>query len=475
MIDRLDITSAAAGGRRRTARGALGAALLAGALGAAFPAGAASPDPPPVSGRLDELGAARDDLEADGWLVHGQFTYINQGHPGFTSPYQGPASLTPGARVRETISFGPVLGRRLWDGAAVFVNPEWDQGFGLNSSTGTAGVPNNESFRVGKTDPILTVPRLFVRQVIGLGGPQETLDADALQFAGPVDVERVTVTAGKISVWDIFDDNKYAHDARTQFLNWVLVGNGAVDFAADARGYTDGLALEYNSAWFAARTGVFQVSKTPNSKPLDDHVFQGWQSLNELEERWRLLGRPGALRELLMVDRTNSILYQASYGTFASVTATDPLFGFRHYRLSYGLGLNAEQELTDDLGLFARLGWNPGRVQEFMYTEVDREAELGLSLKGARWGRPDDTVGLAGVVNLLSDRHRAYYAAGNIGFIVGDGRLNYATEDIIETYYDAALFKGASLALDYQFVANPGYNADRGPVSIIALRLHLEF
>jgi high affinity Mn2+ porin len=455
----------------------IGAAALAWMiLAAAPPAGAAGPATPMHGvGLSEQLGTLPDDLEAAGWLVHGQFTFIDQGHFGFRSPYAGPASLTRGTKFRETTSFGPVVGRKLWDGAEVYFNPEIDQGFGLNSSTGVAGFPNNEAFRVGKTDPTGTVPRFFLRQTIGLGGPQEQLEADQLQFAGPVDVERITITAGKMSVWDIFDDNRYAHDARTQFMSWPFVGNGAIDFAADARGYTDGVAVEYNTARWAARTGVFQVSKEVNSKPLDDHVFQGWQSLSELEERYRLLGRPGALRELLMVDHTHSILYQASYGNLPPVTATDPLLGFRRYRLTFGVGLNAEQELSDDLGVFGRLGWNPGHVQQFMYTEVDREAELGLSLKGGLWGRPDDTVGLAGVINLLGPRHRAFYQAGNIGFIVGDGQLNYAPEEIIETYYDLAMIKGAHLALDYMFVNHPGYNADRGPVSILSMRVHLEF
>jgi high affinity Mn2+ porin len=437
--------------------------------------GARADEPGSIARIAESLGQQRDDLEADGWLVHGQFTFVEQFHPGFRSPYQGSDSLTPGAAGRETITFGPVFGRKLWDGAELYISPEWDQGFGLNSSTGSAGVPNNEAFRVGKTDPILTIPRLFVRQVIGLGGAQEHLEGDALQFDETVDVERITITAGKISVWDLFDDNRYSHDARTQFLNWAFVGNGAVDFAADARGFTEGVAVEYNSAGWALRSGIFQVAKFVNGKQLDTEIGNAWQALTELEERFTLFERPGKLRALAMVDRTYAIDYQASYGGLGPVNAADPLPGFRRYRPSFGFGLNLEQELTDDLGLFARASWNPGQVQEFMFTEIDRHASLGLSLMGTRWGRPSDTVGLAGMLNGLSDHHRAFLAAGNSGFITGDGALDYATEQIIETYYDWALFKGASIALDYQFIDNPGYNADRGPVSVIGLRLHAEF
>jgi high affinity Mn2+ porin len=460
--------------------GAVGLALAVAALiSAALPAARAqesgSQESGGIAGIAQSLSQQRDALEADGWLVHGQFTFIEQFHPGFRSPYQGSDSLTPGASGRETMTFGPVFGRQLWDGAEFYINPEWDQGEGLNSSTGSAGVPNNEAFRVGKTDPILTIPRLFVRQVIGLGGPQEQLDADTLQFAELVDVERITLTAGKISVWDLFDDNKYAHDARTQFLNWALVGNGAVDYAADARGFTNGVAAEYNNAGWALRSGIFQVSKFVNGKTLDTEINNGWQALTELEERFKLFDRPGKLRELAMVDRTNAITYQASYGDLGPVNAADPLPGFRHYRPSFGFGLNLEQELTDDLGMFMRASWNPGQVQEFMFTEIDHNVSGGLSLTGTRWGRPSDTIGLAGMVNGLSDHHREFLEAGNTGFIVGDGALNYATEQVLETYYDWSLFKGASVALDYQFIDNPGYNADRGPVSIFALRLHAEF
>ena len=423
---------------------------------------------------LDRLGKLQDDLEADGWLVHGQTTYILQDRARFRSNYRGANSLTSDTRARQTLSADAVLGRRLWDGAEFYVSPELDIGSGLNSSTGVAGALNNEAFRASSNTPKITIPRLFVRQTIGLGGARERLDGDALQFAESADVERVVFTAGKISVWDIFDTNAYAHDARTQFLNWGLVGNGAIDFAADARGFTPGVALEYNRAEGAARIGVFQVARDVNAKHLDYHIFEGWQMLFELEQRVRVFERPAKLRELAMVDRTRAITYQRFSG-LAPVDAADPLPGFRRYRAAYGLGLNLEQELATDLGLFARLGWNPGKVQAFMFTEIDRHASLGVSLRGGRWERPEDTIGLAAMINGLSDRHRGFYAAGNLGFIVGDGRLRYRPEEILESYYDLQVMRGLSVALDYQLVNNPGYNADRGPVSVLALRLHAEF
>lgn len=429
----------------------------------------------PLSGGLwPALDQARDDLEAAGWLLQGQLTYIQQGHPNFRSPYQGANSLTNDKRTRETLSFGPLIGRRLWEGAALYFNPEFDQGFGLDSTVGVAGFPNGEAFRSGTLAPRLNYPRLFIRQVIGLGGAKEAIERDQLQFADNVDINRLTLTAGKLSVFDLFDDNRYSHDPRTQFMNWALMDAGAVDFAADAKGFTTGIAADYNREFWAARLGVFQVSKNPNSKPLDAHVLQGWQILGELEQRYSLFYRPGRIRELGMVDRTRAIVYGA-FADLAPVNAADPLPGARNYRQNYGAALNLEQELADDLGLFSRLSWNPGRSQEFMFTEIDRSATLGLSLKGLRWNRPDDTVGLAGVINTLSGAHREFFAAGNLGFMVGDGRLNYAPEQIVESYYDFQLHKGVDFTLDYQFVNNPGYNADRGPVSIFAVRFHVEY
>jgi high affinity Mn2+ porin len=453
---------------RRTAWA--GALLLA----AMVPVRAEDASPTDSRGLLERAGALQDALEADGWLVHGQTTYIVQDRAQFRSPYRGPLSLTSDTRARMTLSADAVLGRKLWQGGEFFVSPELDIGSGLNNSTGVAGALNNEAFRLSSADPKITIPRLFLRQTFGLGGAREHLDADQLQFAESVDVERITVTGGKVSVWDIFDQNSYAHDARTQFINWALVGNGAIDFAADARGYTVGAAAEYNRADFAARLGAFQVARDVNGKHLDDHVFEGWQILGELEERFRVFERPAKLRELVMLDRTRSITYQA-YPTLAPISASDPLPALRRYREAYGLGLNYEQELATDLGFFARLSYNPGKVQEFMFTEIDRHASLGVSLKGGRWDRPDDTLGFAGLINGLSDHHRAFNAAGNVGFIIGDGRLNYKPEEILETYYDFQLLRGVTLMLDYQFVANPGYNADRGPVSVFAFRFHAEF
>jgi high affinity Mn2+ porin len=249
---------------------------------------------------------------------------------------------------------------------------------------------------------------------------------------------------------------------------------GAVDFAADAKGYTDGFGIEYNRREGAARFGMFQVSREANSKALNADIGKAWQMLAEFEERFSLFDRPGRIRELAMMERVNGIVYGEFTG-LAPISVSSPPTQIQAYRENYGLELNLEQELADDLGLFSRLSWNPGRVQEYMFTEIDRSASLGLSLKGLRWGRPDDTVGLAGVVNGLSANHRSFLAAGNFGFITGDGMLNYATEQVLETYYSYQILPGTAFTLDYQFADNPAYNASRGPISLFAIRFHAEY
>jgi len=438
------------------------------------PAAAAAAPADSGGGLWPAADALRERLAADGWLIQGQLTGIYQGHPRFGSPYVGGASMTSDLRPRETLSFGPLIGRRLWQGAALYFNPEFDQGFGLNSAVGMAGFPNGEAFRSGTTAPRMNYQRLFIRQYINLGGPQEAIERDQLQFEDTVDVDRLTLTAGKVSVWDLFDDNRYSHDPRTQFMNWSLMAAGAIDFAADAKGYTTGIGADWNWREGAARLGFFQVSKRPNSKPLDDHVFEGFQLLGELEQRFALGARPGRLRELAMVDRTHAIVYGA-FGDVAPISAADPLYQARRYRENYGLELNGEQELADDLGAFARLSWNPGRVQEYMFTEIDRSLALGLSLKGLRWRRPDDTVGFAWAFNGLSQNHRTFLANGNLGFITGDGRLNYEAEKVMETYYSLQILPGVAFTLDYQLALAPAYNSDRGPISLFAVRFHAEY
>ncbi|WP_051213064.1 carbohydrate porin [Rubritepida flocculans] len=426
---------------------------------------------PPELALFPELAARQDRLEEEGWLFRGQATFVLQGHPRFRSPYRGEGSLHPAAQARNTFATDLVLGRRLWEGAELIFNPSVTRGFGLSNATGIAAFPNNEAFRLGSREPTFFVPRLFLRQTIALSGETVPNEDDPLRFNAPLPRERITITAGKFSAWDIFDDNRYAHDPRTQFLNWALVGGAAFDYVADARGWTEGLALEWDNGAWGVRLGAFRVARRVNGLFLDPAITRAWQALAQLDRFYEIGGRPGALRITYGASRARmsswSELFARGFETFDQ----NP----RGYRLKHNLSLNWEQELADDLGVFARVSWNDGRTQNWMFTEIDFAVSGGLSLRGARWGRPADTVGLGTNIGWASSGRRRYLAAGGIGFITGDGRLNYAPEWVSEAYYDARVAAGLNVALNYQLAVNPAFNADRGPVHIFALRLRTAF
>jgi high affinity Mn2+ porin len=411
------------------------------------------------------------DLPPADYSVHAQATIIDQMHPGFDSPYLGMNSLDPRQESKHTVSLSLFLGHTLWRGASLYYDPEVTQGEGLSGTLGIAGFPNGEGSRASSTTPQYDTARLFIRQVINLGGPSEKLEDDQNQIAQNQDENRLVVTIGKVSASDVFDNNSYSHDARTQFLNWALVDDGAWDYPSDAKGYTGGFTAEWMLPGRAFRWGIFMEPAVANELPLDDHVDKAHGQAFEWEERYSAGGHPGALRALAFWNRAHMGLYQAA---LEGPRPPDVTLS-REYRSKTGLGLNWEQEVADGVGAFARAGFDDGRTETWAYTEIDRSISAGLSFGGKRWGRPDDTLGIAGVANGLSGDHRRYLEAGGYGFIVGDGRLNYEPEQIIESYYNWKPSKWLTMALDYQFVGNPGYNHDRGPVSVFAVRAHAEY
>ena len=418
------------------------------------------------------------------WSFHLQNTDVVEGVPDFDSPYRGVNSLTPD-QTRETVTLTLFLARSLWQGAEVAINPEYAQGQGLSRTHGVAGFPNGEATKAGSIPGKFDVERLFFSQVIGFGGEQEDVPDALNRVAGKQDVSRLTLTAGKFAASDYFDDNTYNHDDRSQFLNWSIWESGAWDYPADAKGYTYGLVTEFNQKGWAVRYGAMSLPRVANGVALASNISQTLGQVVEFEGRYTLFGgQPGKARLLGFANHAHMGLYRAALDEGRA----DPGMGApdvsqsRAYRWKYGGAINLEQAVSDDLGAFLRLSLDDGRTETWAFTEVDRSAALGLSLKGKRWQRDDDTVGLAGVINGLSSQHRSYLEAGGIGIIVGDGRLDYAPEEIVELYYDAklpALVKfvtvAASLTLDYQFVNDPGYNSDRGPANIVGARLHLDY
>ena len=408
--------------------------------------------------------------QAPSWNWHVQNTDIVQGHPGFFSKYSGPNSLKDGSELKETVSLDLFAGARLWRGAEAHVDGLVWQGFGISKTLGVDGFPNGEAFRLGTRIPNANFSRVFVRQTIGLGGQQEAVEDDQLQLAGKQDVSRLTLTVGRMSAKDIFDNNAYANDPRTQFMNWGLMANQAWDYPADSLGYMSGMAVELNEPKWALRWGLFQVPRISNGVALDSHFLDAWAMVLEAERRYSISEHPGAVRLLTYLNRA----HMGSYEGALSVPGID-ITQTRSYRYKYGFGLNADQEIAKSVGLFARLGWSDGKNEAWMFSDVDYSGSFGVSLKGDHWHRPNDTFGLAGLFNGISSTHQRYLAAGGTGVLAGDGKLTYGWEKILESYYDFQIWKNVHGAVDYQFITDPAFNRDRGPVSVIAARLHWVF
>ena len=436
-----------------------------------------------LSRKLDWTGGTTNSRDVGGswaidpssWNVHGQLTFIEQGYPAFRSPYQGPNSLTGANQIQNTTSATAFLGYRPWDGTEIYVNPELMQGFGLDNTLGVAGFPNGEAQKSNFPIPRIDIARVFVRQTFGLGGEQETIEDGPNQLAGKQDISRITVTAGRFSVLDIFDGNTYSHDPRVDFLSWNMYCCGSYDLTMDKIGYTWGAAVELNQKSWTIRGGYFLVPIVSNNNNYDTQIFERGEYIGELELRYSLFSQAGKLRLMGWMNIAN----MGSYAEALALPVTTPNYPSitqtRQVRTNYGFVANVEQAITSELGIFARASWRPGLVEIIGWTDCDESLSFGTVLKGTAWGRPDDKIGVGGVVEGLSPIARAYFAAGGLGILIGDGQLNYRPEQIVEVYYAYNLNKSVTLTFDYQFVKNPGYNADRGPVSIFSGRLHAQF
>jgi high affinity Mn2+ porin len=408
------------------------------------------------------------------YAIHGQTTYVEQETNAFRASYRGPNSLSPN-EGRETFDATLYLGARLWSGAEGWISGEVDQGFGLDNTLGLAGFPSGEAYKVGRKDPYLRLPRAFLRQTLELAGDRQALEPGLIQLGASASANRIVITLGKLGVGDLFDTSQYAHDPRGDFMNWTAVDAGSFDYAADAWGYTVGAAVEwYQGAW-TLRGGAFDLSDVPNSVHLEPagHEFQ---MILEVERRHELGGRPGRVLLTGFDSRGRMALLDDALREALATGGPVDVAAVRHYRSRTGIHLTLEQQLAGDLGAFARLGGAGGNVETYEFADIDRSASAGLSLKGARWRRADDNFGAAAIVNRISAVRQRFLDAGGLGILIGDGRLPHAgSERILETYYAARIVGPAYLTLDYQYVTNPAYNRDRGPVSVFALRLHAQF
>jgi high affinity Mn2+ porin len=419
--------------------------------------------------------------------VHGQATFTDQGYPSFRSPYEGPNSLSGGGQNRETFDLTLSVGVKLWQGAEFWANPEIDQGFGFDNTHGVAGFPSGESYKLGSAYPYARLQRAFLRQTINLGGDienvgtTEKVDDDFYQFAGTRSTDRLVLTVGRFGIADIFDTNKYANNPKVDFLNWSMINAGTFDYAGDGWGYSYGAAAEWYTGRWTLRAGIFDLSNTPagGDSPTGyalDPTFQQFELVGEVEERHELWGQPGKIKITGYLERGSMGDYSDAVALAQATGQPADINAVRSYTSRPGVSMNVEQQVNDIFGLFFRAGWADGHKEPWDFTDVDRTVQGGVSINGKSWGRPDDTIGIGGIVNGISNDHIAFLNAGGLGILIGDGQLtNYGTERILEAYYSYAMTPSTRFTLDYQLVGNPGYNADRGPANIFAARAHWQF
>ncbi len=432
-----------------------------GAMGTAATATAATA--PPASAVIGERFA-----------LYGQATYVEQQDSDFRSPYSSLNSLTPDSG-RETVDATLYAGFRLWRDAELWVNPEVDQGFGLDNTVGMAGFASAEAYKVGRNQPYFRLARAFVRETWNLDGAPRPIEAGPNQLAGGTTSDRFVITLGKFSVVDVFDTNEYAHDPRADFLNWAVVDTGTFDYAADAWGYTVGAAGEWYTGRWTWRAGLFDLSDVPNSTRLEPGLHE-FQMIGEIERRHEVFGQPGRILLTAYESRGRMGLLDEAVDFARKQGEPVDIAAVRGYRGRFGVGLSLEQQVSENAGVFARFGKAQGNVETYEFTDIDRTVAVGVSLKGARWNRPGDTFALALVDNGISATRTRFLDAGGLGVLVGDGRLPHpGAEGILESYYELAVVRRLQVTFDYQWVNHPAYNRDRGPVSIAAVRIHVQF
>jgi len=434
------------------------------------------------------FGVEGDDRKHDGsdddrgpgtWEIHGQTTFIYQGYPAFSAAYDGPQSLPSNGQSRETWTSSLFIGVRLWQGGELYYNPELLQGFGLAGTAGAAGFPNGEAQKSNFPFPRYSTSRLFLRQEFGLGGEIEKVESDYDgQISGVKDISRLTFQIGRFAVHDVFDRNVYAQEPREDFMNWSIWASGAFDYGADKLGLTYGAAAALNQTDWALRAGYFLVGNFPNSNVFDMNLFSRGMYVTELELRFKPFDHPGQLKVGGWMHETYAANYQQALNLMAinpALAPGDALATVRTGQPMFGYYINLQQEISDDLGVFARWSWNDGQSEISAFTDINSSLSGGVSIKGARWARPDDTVGIAGAINFISPQFASFLAQGGTGVLVGDGQLNYSPEKVLEAYYAMQVTKSLVATADYQLLVDPAYNADRGPVNVFSGRLRMSF
>ena len=410
--------------------------------------------------------------------ISGQANVILQWHPSFPAKYSGPNSFRSVAENATSKVYTLYLGYELTHTTEVFVDVESAGGRGLSSALGLAGFTNLDVVRNPELGPVPYLARAMVRQIVPLSDDRISAERGPFGLATSLPARRLELRIGKFGMVDFFDANSWGTDSHLQFLNWTVDNNGAYDYAANTRGYTDGAILEYDDHWFTVRFGVALMPKVANGIFLDADLARArGENLEFVAAGNRFLHRAGTVRLLGYLNQANMGNYEEAIRDFKNgeTPVPDIISTRQQGRHKYGFGLNFEQELTSQLGVFGRLGWSDGRNESFAYTEVDRTLEVGVFTKGQKWKRRNDRAGAAFVMNGIIAAHQEYLALGGRGFLLGDGALTYGHEKIFEGFYTAHLWRGFFASFDLQHLNNPGYNKDRGPVFVPAVRFHVDF
>jgi high affinity Mn2+ porin len=462
-----------------------GLALASGAAAAQTPTASANQPPGSAAGPSDPDAGGPATLfphsETSRYWISGQANVILQGHPAFPAQYSGPNSLTSWAQSATTHVLTLYTGYELTHDTEIFADVEDATGHGIGNANGLAGYTNMDSVHLSGGLPLSRAPylaRFMLRQIIPLTGERVEADRDELHLATSLPARRIEFRLGKFDLTDFFDVNTYGSDSHLQFLNTTADSNGAYDYAADTRGYTDGAILEYDDHWWSARFAEALMPKVANGTYLDADIARARAENLEFEARGnRIAHRPGAVRLLAYLNHGNMGNYRDAVAEFLDrETAKPDIAATREQgRHRYGFGLNFEQEIAPQVGVFGRLGWSDGRNESFCFTEDDRTLELGGLAMGHAWRRPGDRAGAAFVANGIVAAHQQYLALGGLGFVLGDGALTYGHEKIVESFYTAHLWRGFYASYDFQYIADPGYNQARGPVAVSSVRFHTEF
>lgn len=416
--------------------------------------------------------------ETSRYWISGQANIVLQWHGAFPAKYTGPNSLRPVAENGTSKVYTLYLGYELTPTTEVYLDIESAGGHGLSNALGLAGITNLDVVRNTTLSQDPYVARLMLRQIIPLSDDRIEADRDELHLATSLPARRIEFRVGKFDLADFFDLNTWGQDSHLQFLNWTVDNNGAWDYAANTRGYTDGVLVEYDDHWWTARFAEALMPKVANGIHLDADIARARSENLELEARGNLIAhRAGVVRLLSYLNHADMGSYEEANADYLDdVTPTpDIIFTRRQGRHKYGFGLNFEQAINSQVGVFGRLGWSDGRNESFAYTEDDRSLELGAFTTGKAWRRKNDRAGAVFVANGIVAAHQQYLAMGGLGFLLGDGGLTYGPEKIFEGFYTTHIWRGFFASFDIQHINNPGYNQARGPVTVPGLRFHVEF